>query len=78
MELQRSIYSLIESEIKKVMIANGSDEFAFRVVDPARVPEQRVSPKRALITAVGLFAGLMIGLVLALALPRKSWARGHR
>ena len=77
-ELQRSIYSLIESEIKKVMIANGSDEFAFRVVDPARVPEQRVSPKRALITAVGLFAGLMIGLVLALALPRKSGARGHR
>ncbi len=73
-ELQRSIYSLIESEIKQVMIANGSDEYAFKVVDPARVPEQRISPKRALITGVGVFAGLMIGFVLALALPRRSKA----
>lgn len=70
-ELQKSIYSLIEAEIKKVMIANGSEEFAFRVIDPARVAEERTSPKRTLITAVGLFAGLMIGFVLALALPRK-------
>ncbi|MDP3293323.1 MAG: Wzz/FepE/Etk N-terminal domain-containing protein [Nevskia sp.] len=77
-ELQRSIYSLIEAEIKKVMIANGSDEYAFRVVDPARVPEQRVSPKRLLIIAVGVFAGLILGLVLALALPRLSGTRGHR
>ncbi len=71
-ELQQSIYSLIEAEIKKVMIANGSDEYAFRVVDPARVAEERVSPKRTLITAVGLFAGLMIGFVLALSLPARS------
>lgn len=70
-ELQRSIYALIESEIKKVMLAQGSDEYAFKVVDPARIAELRSSPKRTLITAVGLFAGLMIGFVLALALPRK-------
>jgi len=74
-ELQKSIYGLIESEIKKVMIANGSDEYAFRVVDPARVAEERVSPKRTLITAVGLFAGLMIGIVLALSLPARSGRR---
>lgn len=74
-ELQKSIYSLIEAEIKKVMIANGSDEYAFRIVDPARVAEERTSPKRALIGGVGAFAGLMLGFVLALALPRKSAAR---
>jgi len=68
-ELQKSIYALIEAEIKKVMIANGSDEFAFRVIDPARAPEERSSPKRALITAVGAFAGLMLGVLLALSLP---------
>jgi uncharacterized protein involved in exopolysaccharide biosynthesis len=70
-ELQKAIYGLIETEIKKVMIANGSAEFAFRIVDPARVAEERISPKRTLITAVGLFAGLMIGFVIALALPRR-------
>jgi uncharacterized protein involved in exopolysaccharide biosynthesis len=73
-ELQKSIYGLIETEIKKVMLANGSEEYAFKVVDPARVAEERTSPKRTLITAVGLFAGMMLGFVLALSLPRRSKA----
>lgn len=73
-ELQKSIYGLIETEIKKVMLANGSEEYAFKVVDPARVAEERTSPKRTLITVVGLFAGMMFGFVLALSLPRRSKA----
>lgn len=75
-ELQKAIYSLIEAEIKKVMIANGSDEFAFRVVDPPRIAEERSSPKRGLIVAVGLFLGFMLGVVLALSLPARN--NGHR
>lgn len=77
LELQKAIYSLIETEIKKVMIANGSEEFAFRVVDPARVAEERTSPKRTLITLVGLFAGLMMGMVVALAMPRRAEVGGR-
>lgn len=75
-ELQKAIYSLIEAEIKKVMIANGSDEFAFRVVDPPRIAEERSSPKRGLIVAVALFIGFMLGVVLALSLPARN--NSHR
>lgn len=71
-EIQKAIYGLTEAEIKKIMIANGSEEYAFKVIDAARVPEERSSPKRALIVAVGLFAGLMLGMVLALALPKRG------
>lgn len=71
-EIQKAIYGLTEAEIKKIMIANGSEEYAFKVIDPARVPEERSSPRRALIAAVGLFAGLMLGMVLALALPKRG------
>lgn len=71
-EIQKAIYGLIEAEIKKIMIANGSEEYAFKVIDPARIPEERSSPKRALIASVGLFAGLMFGMVLALALPKRK------
>jgi uncharacterized protein involved in exopolysaccharide biosynthesis len=70
-ELRQSLYTLIETEIKKVMIAQGSEEYAFRVIDPARVAEERSSPRRALITLVGAFAGLMLGIVIALALPQR-------
>ena len=72
-ELQNAISGLIEAEIKKVMIAKGSEEFAFRVIDPARVPERRVSPKRMVITATGFFIGFVISLALALALPAKRY-----
>ncbi|MCX7071017.1 MAG: Wzz/FepE/Etk N-terminal domain-containing protein [Gammaproteobacteria bacterium] len=73
-ELQKAISSLIEAEIKKVMIANGREEFAFRVVDPAQVAEERDSPKRALISVLGFIVGLVLGVMVALALPARSKA----
>lgn len=73
-ELQKAIYSLTETEIKKVMIAKGSDEYAFRVIDPARRPERRISPKRPLIVALGVIVGLVLGGMLAFALPQKRVA----
>jgi uncharacterized protein involved in exopolysaccharide biosynthesis len=71
-ELQKAIYGLTESEIKKIMIANGSDGYAFRIIDPARPPEERSSPKRAQIALAGTFVGLILGVILALMLQRKE------
>lgn len=65
-ELQQAIYGLIEAEIKKVMVAQGSSEYAFRIVDPARVPEVRSSPNRLLIAACGVLFGFALGSALAL------------
>ncbi len=71
-ELQQAIYGLIETEIKQVMIAKGSEQFAFRIIDPARVPEKKVSPKRGLMILLGGFAGIIMGLLLTFLLPSKS------
>lgn len=46
MEVKATIYKLMETEIKKQMVAYGGREYAFRVVDPAVVPERRVYPNR--------------------------------
>jgi LPS O-antigen subunit length determinant protein (WzzB/FepE family) len=64
-ELQRIIYNLIESETKTLMLANARVEYAFTVVDPAAVPEVRVSPKRTLMVATGLAIGLVLGVLTA-------------
>ncbi len=77
-ELQTAIYGLIENQIKQVMVANGSEEFAFRIIDPARVSEKRSSPKRARIVILAIFLGLTIGCGLAFALPRKLAVRMGR
>lgn len=64
-ELRQAIYRLIEAEIKNVMVAQGSEEYAFKVIDPAVVPERKVKPKRTLIVIFGLILGLMLGVFFA-------------
>ena len=67
LEVQQLMYSLIESETKTLMLASGRAEYAFAVVDPATIPEIRVSPRRTLIATVGLALGLGLGVLIAFA-----------
>ncbi|MFX8751199.1 hypothetical protein ABTM25_19435, partial [Acinetobacter baumannii] len=53
LELRTAIYGLIEVEIKKEMLANGNEDFAFRYVDPPVVPEKRIFPKRIVFLLLG-------------------------
>lgn len=68
-EIQQSLYRLAETEIKKLMLARGANEYAFKTVDPARVPERRVRPKRAIIAVIGTLFGGFVGVFLVLVLP---------
>ncbi|MEI2420246.1 hypothetical protein V6O07_08225, partial [Arthrospira platensis SPKY2] len=38
--LQQSIGRLLDSELQKLMLARGNEEFAVKVLDPAHVPKQ--------------------------------------
>jgi uncharacterized protein involved in exopolysaccharide biosynthesis len=60
--LQQSIGRLLESELQKLMLARGNEEFAFRVIDAASPPKERVRPKRALIAVVGTILGGMLAM----------------
>lgn len=63
--LQQSIGRLLESEMQKLMLARGNEEFAFRVVDPAQVPQQRVRPRRARVVIIGtIFGAMFSGLAI--------------
>jgi uncharacterized protein involved in exopolysaccharide biosynthesis len=66
-ELRLAIYHLLEQQIQEVMLANVREEFAFKVIDPAKMPDQDsfVAPKRLLILAIGLIGGLFGGLFVA-------------
>lgn len=60
--LQQTIGRLLESELQKLMLARGNEDFAFRVIDEASPPRQRVRPKRALIAVIGTLLGGMIAV----------------
>ena len=65
--LQQSIGRLLESELQKLMLARGNQEFAFRVMDRADPPKRRSSPKRALLVALAtLFGGIVATLAVVL------------
>jgi uncharacterized protein involved in exopolysaccharide biosynthesis len=56
--VQTAIDSILESEMKKAMLAQGSHEYALRVIDPAVAPEIRSSP----IAVLWILTGFLLGL----------------
>lgn len=69
-EIQQAIFNLIEGQMKTIMVASTREEFAFKVIDPATAPEQRLKPSRRLVVLTGLILGLLAGVAAAFLQPR--------
>jgi uncharacterized protein involved in exopolysaccharide biosynthesis len=65
-EVQQSIYKLIEAQTKKKMLASTQEEYAFKVIDPAVEPEEKVKPKRTLVVVLATLLGALLGVVVVL------------
>ncbi len=74
--LQQSIYRVVETEVRRAMLANVRPDYAFRVLDRAAVPDERefVRPRRALMIAGGVVFGFLAALAFAIgvALQRRE------
>jgi uncharacterized protein involved in exopolysaccharide biosynthesis len=68
-----AIYDVLETEIKNVMMAKGTDEYALKVMDPAVPPERKFSPKRALWLGGGALGGLFLSILIVVV--RATWRR---
>jgi uncharacterized protein involved in exopolysaccharide biosynthesis len=60
-EVKQTIYKILESEISKGMVARGSKEYAFKILDPAVAPEKPTSPNPPIWILAGSFGGLLLG-----------------
>lgn len=70
--VKQAIYSILQSEINKEMIARGREEYALRVIDPAFPPEMATSPIATLWAVIGMVVGSMIcTVVVYVRLARK-------
>jgi uncharacterized protein involved in exopolysaccharide biosynthesis len=65
-ELRQAIARLIEEEIQTIMLARASPEYAFKVIDPVRVPLEPKWPKKPLIIILALFVGALVGAAIVL------------
>lgn len=64
-QLNNAIYSLMETQITRAMVARGSEAYALRVIDAAIPPEGPVFPRMNVWVPAGAVGGLFLGFALA-------------
>ncbi|MGI2100265.1 Wzz/FepE/Etk N-terminal domain-containing protein [Shewanella oncorhynchi] len=65
-DIRTILYKLVEEQAKTIMFAEVRDEYVFKTIDPALVPEEKAKPKRALICVLGTMLGSMLGVMFVL------------
>jgi uncharacterized protein involved in exopolysaccharide biosynthesis len=68
LDIQQSIYRLMEAQTAIAMLANARAEFALEYIDPAVRPYDRFSPGRKKWVLMGGFGGAMLASCLVVAL----------
>jgi len=63
---QTILYSMIEQQMQKIMLANVRDEFVFKVIDPAVIPKHAEDKKFLTIVFLGLILGILGSVFLVL------------
>lgn len=75
-DLRKLFYNLIQSQTETMMLANVREEYVFKTIDPAIVPEQKSEPNRTFIfilgTALGGFLALMYVIIRHYVRPINS------
>jgi uncharacterized protein involved in exopolysaccharide biosynthesis len=62
-QLQQSLSRSLESEMQRLMLAKGNEDFAFKVIDGATTPKYRARPRRMIAMALAaIFGGAMAGI----------------
>ena len=66
--MRQVFFQLIESETRKIMLANANPEYVFETIDPAVKPRSPSLPNRQLIAMVATLSGALFGVLLVIAL----------
>jgi len=65
-DMQSVFYQLIEEQTKTLMLAEVSEEYVFKTLSEAKVPEEKIKPNRPLICILGALFGGMLSVIWTL------------
>jgi uncharacterized protein involved in exopolysaccharide biosynthesis len=68
--MKDTISKLMETELKKQMLALGNKDYAFRFVDPAVIPEHKYAPKRSIFAVFGAAFGSLFWFLMVAFMNR--------
>jgi len=69
-EMKSVFFELIENQTQTLMLANVREEYVFKTIDPAFVPEEKSNPKRPFIVILAAFFGGILGATVSLVRRR--------
>jgi hypothetical protein len=67
LEMQQSIYRLIEAQTAMAMLASAREEYALEIIDPAALPYRSFNMSRKKKVLIGAIAGGLLAVFAALA-----------
>ena len=76
--IQQKLYSLIAKQEEIMVMAKASEDFAFKVIDPPRIPIKKYKPKRLLITIVAFITGIFLSIFLVFFIEYVKEAKKRR
>ena len=59
-EMKKVMYEIIKDQTKRLMLAKANPEYAFVILNEAKVPENRSSPRRTVIVLITFFSTLIL------------------
>lgn len=62
--IKAKIYSLIAQQVETSMMAEVKENFAFKVLDPPKIPDRKIKPKRMQMVLLSLVASLLLGIIV--------------
>ncbi|GAB6162660.1 Wzz/FepE/Etk N-terminal domain-containing protein [Desulfothermus naphthae] len=63
--IQQKLYTLIAKQVETITMAKVNENFAFKIIDPPRVPDKKYKPRRTLIVVVSFITTLFLSIFLA-------------
>lgn len=76
--IRQKIYNLIAQQIEVYMMSEVKENFAFKVIDPPRVPDRRVRPGKTRFVEAGAALALLGGIFAAFVLEFVSILRSRK
>ena len=70
MEIKKSLYELLEVQLQKKMLANTSEQYAFKVIQPAYSPDEKYSPRRSILVVIYTIFGVFLGVTHIIFIKR--------
>lgn len=63
--IKNKIYNLIAQQIEASMMAEVKENFAFKIIDPPKIPDRRIKPNKSVMVGISFILSLMLGVFIA-------------